>query len=177
VAVGIELGVLKEAEISENTFQLYMPPNPEIIQRSGCEMHWFSYYNKWVPEENYYYCVNHTGMEPNPEGRSEGTYTKYVSLDDKMDGFHWYFSYMKFGMGRASRDAQTDIRRHHITRDEGVALTRRYDGEFPKNHFDWMLNYMGVSEEYFWEVCDFYRSKSNVWEKVGGQWNMKYQVS
>ena len=177
VAVGIELGVLKEAEISENTFQLYMPPNPEIIQRSGCEMHWFSYYNKWVPEENYYYCVNHTGLEPNPEGRSEGTYTKYVSLDDKMDGFHWYFSYMKFGMGRASRDAQTDIRRHHITRDEGVALTRRYDGEFPKNHFDWMLNYMGVSEEYFWEVCDFYRSKSNVWEKVGGQWNMKYQVS
>ena len=29
---------------------------------------------------------------------------------------------VKFGLGRCSRDAQQDIRRHHITRDEGVAL-------------------------------------------------------
>ena len=79
-------------------------------------------------------------------------------------------------MARASRDAQQDIRRHHITREEGVALTRRYDGEFPIRHFKWFLEYMGVSEEYFWEVCDFYRSKSNVWDKVGGEWKLTHQV-
>lgn len=176
VNVGIELGILKEAEISSHALQFYRPPDPEDILRSGCEMHWFSYYNKWVPEENYYYSVNHTGLQPNPAGRSEGTYTKYVSLDDKMDGFHWYLSFMKFGMGRASRDAQTDTRRHHITRDEAVALTRRYDGEFPNLYFPWLLEYMGITEEYFWEVCDFYRAKSNVWDKAGGQWKLLHQV-
>ena len=86
-------------------------------------------------------------------------------------------SYMKFGMGRASRDVQTDIRRHHITREEGVALTRRYDGEFPKNHFKWFLNYIDATEEFFWEVCDFYRELSNVWEKKSEKWVLTHVVS
>ena len=175
--VGIELGILNEADIAPQTLQWYRPPPPEQIIKSGTEMHWYSYYHKWVPEENYYYAVNHTGFQPNPEGRSESTYTKYVSLDDKMDGFHWYLSYMKFGMGRASRDSQTDIRRHHITREEGVALTRRYDGEFPKRHFQWFLDYLDIPEERFWEVCDAYRSLSNVWKKDGAEWKLMYQVT
>jgi len=120
--------------------------------------------------------VNHTGFQPDPDGRSEGTYTKYVSLDDKLDGFHWYLSYMKFGMGRASRDAQTDIRRHHITREEGVTLTRRYDGEFPQRHYQWFLDYLDITEEHFWEVCDFHRSLSNVWQKNGDEWKLLHVV-
>ena len=83
---------------------------------------------------------------------------------------------MKFGMCRCSRDAQTDIRRQHITREEGVALVNRYDGEFPRRHFKWFLQYMDVKEEYFWAVMDFYREKSNVWEKENGSWVMKYPV-
>lgn len=174
--VGVEIGLLKEDEISPKLLQLYRPPPPDDIIKTGSEMHWYSYYRKWVPEENYYYVVNHCGFEPNPDGRSEGTYTKYVSLDDKLDGFHWFLSFMKFGMGRASRDSQTDIRRHHITREEGVALTRRYDGEFPTRHYQWFLNYLDITDEFFWEVCDFYRSQSNVWDKKGSQWKLKYQV-
>ena len=34
-------------------------------------------------------------------------------------------------MGRASRDAQQDIRMNHITRDEGVRLVKKYDHEIP----------------------------------------------
>ena len=38
------------------------------------------------------------GLKPNPE-RTEGTYSKYASLDDKMDGFHYYMRYIKLGWG------------------------------------------------------------------------------
>ena len=177
-AVGLERGLFETGEIQPRSLDLYKAPPPEEVIRSGTEMHWYSYYQKWVPQENYYYCVEHTGFQPNPEGRSEGTYTKYVSLDDKLDGFHWYLSFMKFGLGRASRDAQTDIRRHHITREEGVALTRRYDGEFPTRHFQWFLDYAGITEEFFWDVCNFYRSLSHVWRKdSAGAWQLTQQVS
>ena len=175
--IGIELNILKEDDISTQKLQFYKPPPPDEILKSGCEMHWYSYYHKWVPEENYYYCVSNTGFQPNPDGRSEGTYTKYVSLDDKLDGFHWYLSWIKFGMGRASRDAQTDIRRHHITREEGVALTHRYDGEFPMRHFQWFLDYTEISEDSFWEVINYYRSLSNVWKRDGEDWTMEYPVT
>jgi len=176
VEIGLERGIFKKEEIEPQTFGLYKPPPLDEVIKSGVQMHWYSYYHKWTPQENFYYAVENTGFKTNPLGRSEGTYTKHVSLDDKLDGFHWYMSYMKFGMGRASRDAQQDIRRHHITREEGVALVQRYDGEFPKNHFKWFLNYIDADEQFFWDVCNFYRDLTNVWKKESGQWVIKHVV-
>ena len=116
------------------------------IKELGIQQHFFSYYHKWIPQENYYYSVENTGFKPNPE-RTEGTFSKYASLDDKLDGIHFYQSYSKFGMGRASRDAQTDIRRGHITRDEGIALVKKYDCEFPKKYFKNFLEFTSLSED------------------------------
>ena len=175
--VGLQWGILEKGDILPHTLDMYKAPPMEEVARSGCEMHWYSYYTKWVPEENYYYVVAHTGFQPNPEGRSEGTYTKYVSLDDRLDGFHWYMAWIKFGMGRASRDVQTDIRRHHITREEGVALVSRYDGELPIRQFQWFIDYIGITDDYFWEVCNYYRSMSNAWEQREDVWSLKAVVS
>lgn len=176
IAQGRERGVISKEDLGASATAWYRAPDMDLIRKRGIELHWFSYYQKWIPQENFYYAATHTGLETNPEGRSEGTYTKYASLDDRSDGFHFYLSYMKFGLGRASRDAQQDIRRHHITREEGVALVRRYDGEFPKKHFAWFLEYLGMTEEFFFEVMDFYREKSNVWVKKNGKWEMPYLV-
>ncbi|MDC0357804.1 N-acetyl sugar amidotransferase [Oligoflexia bacterium] len=177
VEVGLETGLFKKGEVTEQSLQWYKAPHPDLIIKQGMEMHWYSYYHKWVPEENFYYGVTHVGFETNDFGHSEGTYTKYASLDDKLDGFHWYLSYIKFGMGRASRDAQQDIRRHHITREEGVRLVRRYDGEFPKRYYQWFLDYLDITDQYFWKVMDMYREKSNVWKKdKKGNWTMPYVV-
>ena len=85
-------------------------------------------------QENYYYCVDNTGFKPNNE-RTEGTYSKYSSLDDKMDGFHYYMRYIKFGLGRCSEEASHEVRDNHITREEGIKLMNKYEGEFPKKIF------------------------------------------
>ena len=174
---GLINGLIKPELVTPSSMAWYKPPPAEAIADLGLEMHWYSYYQKWTPQENYYYAVTHTGFEPNDEGRTEGTYTKYASLDDRADGFHFYLAYMKFGLGRASRDAQSDIRRNHITRDEGVALVRRFDGEFPARHFRWFLDYLGIDEPFFWQVMDFYREQSNVWERRGGAWELTAIVS
>jgi hypothetical protein len=174
---GLRRGWISPGLVTPQALQWYKPPAPEAIADLGLEMHWYSYYQKWTPQENYYYAVTHTGFEPNDEGRSEGTYTKYASLDDRADGFHFYLSYMKFGLGRASRDAQSDIRRNHITRDEGVALVRRFDGEFPARQFAWFLDYLGITEAAFWTVMDMYRERSNVWQRKRGTWTMNAVVN
>lgn len=173
---GRSRGILGDEVEGNPALEWYRPPEPSLIAELGLEMHWYSYYQKWTPEENFYYAVRHTGFQLNDEGRSEGTYTKYASLDDKADGFHFYLGYMKFGLGRASRDAQQDIRRNHITREEGVRLVRRYDHEFPRRHFQWFLSYLGITEAFFWEVMDYYRDKSNVWQRVNGHWKLLHVV-
>ena len=108
--------------------------------------------------------------------RTEGTYSKYNSIDDKTDGFFYYTTYIKFGYGRTTHDASQEIRHHHITRDEGIALVRRFDGEFPKRYFKEFLEYIDLSEKEFWEIIDLFRDP-HIWKKVNGEWQLKYKVS
>ena len=108
-------------------------------------MHWFGYYNKWVPQENYYYVAEHYRFATNPEGHSEGTYNKYASLDDLTDPPHYYMAFIKFGLGRATSDAAHEIREGHLTREEGVALVRRYDHVFPDKYLKEFLAYLDMT--------------------------------
>lgn len=161
--------------ISDSDLQAYRMPSYEELREAHIEMHWFGYYHKWIPQENYYYAAEHTGFQANPDGRSEGTYSKYASLDDRTDGFHYYMGYVKFGIGRATSDASHEIRDGHITREEGVKLVHRYDGEFPKKYFKDFLDYTELTEEQFNQIVDSYRSP-HLWEKVKGEWKLKHQV-
>lgn len=174
VAIGKKYGILAGDDIHERTFEMYQMPPEDILERAGIEVHWFSYYKKWVPQENYYYAREHCGFEPNSE-RSEGTYSKYASLDDKTDGIHYYLQLIKIGIGRCTSDAAQEIRSGHITREEGVALVRRYDSEFPKKYFHESLEYMGIPEQYFYQVIDKFRPP-HLWERVGDEWHLRHQV-
>ena len=133
-------------EFLEADLTFYKPPSTDELRSKGISrIYYFNHFHKWTPQENYYYCVENTGFKPNPE-RTEGTYSKYASLDDKMDGFHYYLRYIKFGLGRCMEDAAHEIRDGHITREEGIALMKRYEGEFPKKYFTEFLEYLDISE-------------------------------
>lgn len=150
-----------EHGISMRELQPFRAPAFSEVKRNDTQIHFMSYYHKWMPQENFYYCVENTGFSPNPE-RTEGTYSKYASLDDKLDGLHYYLGYIKFGIGRATSDSAHEIRDGHITRDEGVALVRRFDGEFPERHFSECCRYMGLSQMDALAIIDRWRSP-DVW--------------
>lgn len=141
---------------------------------SGIEFQYLGYYLKWVPQDAYYYACENIGFQANDE-RTEGTYSKYNSLDDKIDGFHYWTTFVKFGIGRATYDAAQEIRNGHITRDEGVALVRRFDGEFPKKYFQEVLEYLSMTESEFFALADRFRSP-HLWAKENGEWKLRHQV-
>ena len=150
-----------------------IPPADEISTNIKCNF--LGYYKKWIPQENYHYAAETTGFQANPDGRSEATYSKYASLDDQLDGFHFYLMFIKFGISRATADAAHEVRDGHITREEAVRLVRKFDGEFPQKHFKVFLDYTGLTEERFWKIIESWRG--HVWEKAGGKWRLKNQVS
>ena len=152
----------------------FMAPPYEKITKNKTEIHFFSYYKFWDPQENYYYCKENTGFNPDSE-RSEGTYSKYASLDDQIDGFHFYLSYIKFGIGRATSDASHEIRDGKITREEGVALVKKYDGEFPYRYFQEFLEYCSITEDEVQAVIDSWRS-DHLWEESEEGWRLKHAV-
>lgn len=152
----------------------FMRPMHAEIEKNKTEIHFFGYYKYWDPQENFYYCTENTGFSPNSE-RSEGTYSKYASLDDCFDGFHYYLGYIKFGIGRTTSDTAHEIRDGKISREEGVALVKRYDGEFPARYFQDFLAYCAIDENFFHAVIDSWRS-DHIWKKDHGVWRLKNPI-
>jgi N-acetyl sugar amidotransferase len=152
----------------------YLPAPHEQLEKSNIEVHYLGYYLKWTPQEVYYYAVENTGFEARPF-RTQGTYSKYNSIDDKIDDLHYYTTFIKFGLGRATYDASQEIRNKHLTREEGVALVKRFDGEFPDKYFKEVMDYISIDPAYFIELCDKFRSP-HLWEKVTGEWKLRHNV-
>lgn len=153
----------------------FMAPKFESVMENKSEIHFFGYYKMWDPQENFYYCQEHTGFQPNNE-RSEGTYSKYASLDDKIDGFHYYLGFIKFGIGRCTSDSAHEVRDGKIDRDEACSLVRKFDGEFPKKHYNEFLEYCGISDDDFQDIVDSWRS-DHLWERTNERWVLRHHVN
>jgi len=173
---GIKLrDYISDGKYTVNDFAPYIAPERESLIKSGVEVHYLGYYHKWDPQECYYYSVDNTGFEANPV-RTEGTYSKYSSIDDKIDPFHYYTTLIKFGLGRCSYDAAQEVRNGKITREEAVYLVNKYDHEFPQKFFPEFLDYISLSEDAFWDTIEKFRSK-HLWVQNQNDWVLKTKIS
>ena len=166
--------ILKNYNFNLNDFEPYMAPSLDDLNSKKIEQRYLGYYLEWDPQECYYYAAKNTGFRPNTE-RTEGSYSKYSSIDDKIDPFHYYLTFIKFGLGRASYDAAQEIRNEKITREEGVNLIKKYDNEFPKKYFKEFLEYIEMNEEDFFSTVDKFRSP-HLWRKKNKEWKLLHQV-
>ena len=171
---GKDIEFWKSAGLNDNDINCFRGPQNGEITKNNLEIHFFGYYHFWDPQENYYYCQENTGYQANHE-RTEGTYSKYASIDDKVDGFHYYLAYIKFGLGRSTSDSAHEIRDEKINRNEGIKLVKKFDGEFPNKYFHEFLDFCEIKEQFFFEVIDSWRSK-HLWKKEKGNWKLKFPV-
>jgi len=166
--------LMEKYGVALNDLTSFLPLHSNELKRVPVEVHYLGYYLRWTPEEAYYYAVENTGFKARPF-RTQGTYSKYNSIDDKIDDLHYYTTFIKFGIGRATYDASQEIRNKHITREEGVALVKKFDGEFPNRYFNEIMDYLEMKPERFMELCDQFRSP-HLWNKVNGQWKLRHNV-
>jgi N-acetyl sugar amidotransferase len=189
---GVSIGDLKKQfGLDQNDLQPYLPANPNQLAEKKTEVHYLGYYLKWHPQSCYYYSVEHGGFEASPE-RTPGTYSKYNSIDDRIDDFHYYTTGIKFGIGRASYDAAQEIRSGDINREEGVALVTKFDHEFPERFADEIFRYLSLSveefaeaskmfeqpimdREYFQLLTNQFRSP-HLWIYEEGEWKLRHAV-
>ena len=118
--------------------------------------------------------------------------SKYNSIDDRIDDFHYYTTFIKFGIGRATYDAAQEIRSADITREEGVALVHKFDGEFPERFADEIFKYLSIpakefpeasrmfeqpllDRDYFMQLADTFRSP-HLWQRDNGAWKLRHVV-
>jgi N-acetyl sugar amidotransferase len=177
--------------VDESDLQPYLPADPNKILEKKIEVHYLGHYLKWHPQSCYYYSVEHGGFQAAPE-RTPGTYSKYNSIDDRIDDLHYFTTGIKFGIGRASYDAAQEIRSGDIDREEGIALVKKFDHEYPERFMDEMLKYISVDaaefpeasrmfenpivdREYFLRLTNKFRSP-HIWSFLNGNWELKNPI-
>lgn len=172
---GVSIKELQEKyDVKKSDLMSFLPIEQSELKDKAIEVHYLGYYLRWTPQEVYYYAADHTGFKARPF-RTQGTYSKYNSIDDKIDDLHYYTTFIKFGIGRATYDASQEIRNRHITREEGVALVKKFDGEFPDRYFHEIMDYIEMKPERFIQLCDEGRSQ-HLWRKEGGAWKLRHTV-
>lgn len=175
---GVSVRELREKHnIPLNDILSFLPASADELEKSKIEVHYLGYYLKWTPQEVYYYAVENTGFKARPF-RTQGTYSKYNSIDDKIDDLHYFTTHVKFGIGRATYDASQEIRNKHLTREDGVLLVDKFDGEFPDRYFNEIMDYLDIDPDYFRnELADRFRSP-HLWVKdQNGTWKLRHNVS
>jgi N-acetyl sugar amidotransferase len=189
---GVSVGDLKsDFGVDQNDLQPYLPADPNQISEKKIEVHYLGHYLKWHPQSCYYYAVEHGGFQASPE-RTPGTYSKYNSIDDRIDDLHYLTTGIKFGIGRASYDAAQEIRSGDINREEGVALIKKFDHEYPERFIGELFDYLSLSKkefpiashmfenpimdhEYFRLLTDQFRSP-HLWINQSGTWKLRHPV-
>jgi N-acetyl sugar amidotransferase len=189
---GVSISDLKRYfGVDQSELQPYLPADPNQIIEKGVEVHYLGYYLKWHPQSCYYYAVEHGGFEAAPE-RTPGTYSKYNSIDDRIDDLHYFTTGIKFGIGRASYDAAQEIRSGDIDRDEGSALVKKFDHEYPERFIDEILAYLSLptnefpqpskmfedsimDREYLRLLTDRFRSP-HLWYVENNKWKLRHAV-
>lgn len=174
---GLPISMIRERfDLTLADLSPFLPMPRSEYEKGRVEVHYLGYYMKWHPQEAYYYSVKHSDFQARPF-RSEGTYSKYLSLDDKIDDLNYYCYFVKFGFGRCTEDASQEIRNGHITREEGKALVGKFDGEFPERYLMDVMKFLGMDPDYFrHELTDRFRSP-HLWVKDNGVWKLRHNVN
>jgi N-acetyl sugar amidotransferase len=162
-------------DITMNDLNPYTYPPLEDVKRVGVKAFYFGYFFKWSMFKNYEFVKEKYDFRTHPTGRYQGTFNEFDSIDDMSDNLYYYMQYIKFGFGKAIRDASRMIQSKHMTREEGLRLCKKYDGEFCSEYLDEMLEYLNMSKKELLEVIDKHRNPE-IWKKEKGKWKLRYPL-
>ena len=161
--------------VNEADLNPYLYPDAAEAAAVGVRAFYFAYFFRWSMFENYEFLRSKIPFATHPGGRTPGTFTDFDSLDDKSDDLYYYMQYIKFGFGRAVRDGSRLIQNGHMTRPQALELARRYDGEFPEEHFTAMLEYLSMSREEFLSTVDRHRNLE-LWARDRDGWRLRHPL-
>lgn len=133
------------ADISKAELAMFYPPSKVDLETAGIRAIYLGDYMFWDHEKQVEFLVDEYGWQ---EDVVEGSYKRYKSVECRMPGVHDYSKYLKRGYGRGTDFASQDVRAGLMTREDGMALAAKVDGERP-GALDEYLRTTGYDEAEF----------------------------
>ena len=153
--------------IEQKFLNPYIYPSDEEIRSVGVRGIFLGHFIRWNVKKQLEK-VQEIGFTLN-DGPSEGTFTNYENLDNKIQGIHDYFKWLKFGYGRATDNASIEIRLNSMNRDEGKKLVREHEGKLPEKFLNEFLKDWNMSRDEFLQIADKFTNKDLFKKDENGQ--------
>ncbi len=160
--------------VSINDLNMYRYPDVEKISKKDIKAYYFSYFFKWDIFENFKYCKENFDFKLN-DTRISGTFQNYDSMDDHIDHLYYYMQYIKFGFGRCLRDVSRLVQNKHLSREDAINYVEKYDGEFPNDNLDQVLNYLKIDLIKLNEIIELHRNKE-IWSMDNNKINKSFKI-
>ena len=149
--------VMLQHGIDRKFLNPYIYPSDDEIKRVGVTGIFLGSFLKWNIK-NQLEKVRELGFTLH-DGPSEGTFTNYENLDNKIQGIHDYFKWLKFGYGRTTDNASVQIRLNWLNREEAMKLVREYEGKLPERYLNEFLDQWDMSRDEFFKIADKFTNK------------------
>jgi len=152
----------------------YQFPSDDEIADLGVRGIFITNYLYWDDKQHSELVIDKYGFETMP-GPRDRTFKISSKTDDHANHVHDYLKYLKFGYGRGTDDASTEIRYGRMTREEGIEIVRRYDAARPWA-LDFYLEFLGMTEAEFEQAVGPMRDPA-IWQRDGhGRWQVTDSV-
>ncbi len=136
---------------------------PQGFDSSEINAVFLSYFFRWDSEAHLEIAKSHGFRELDEP--NEGTYRKYVGIDEKINRIHQYMKVLKFGYGRATDHACEDIRSGKIDRETAKRLVQTHDlRELSSYYVNDFCDYLGYSKQEFRFHLERWRN-AEIWKK------------
>jgi N-acetyl sugar amidotransferase len=174
---GGDLGWLTLAGFEMKNILQYRYPSDEEMVRAGIKIVFMDYFMKdFTMYSNGNYAALRGLSIRNADPYLDPDYFGTSMLDEDFININMYVRYLKFGFGRTSDIVNLEIRAGRMTREQGVNLVKRFDGNYDPSLIDIFSKYIDISKNEFWETIDQYANKELFEKTTRGVYLPKFEV-
>ena len=160
-----------DEEIFMSDLKSLLWPSDEEIQKVGVTGLFYGHFFKWNAREHLKICEAHGWkhlLKP-----QAGSYVDYENVDMKFIDIREHLKWIKYGYGRATDQANIDIRNGILSREDAVKNIREIDGKFDLNNRKDFCEYIGITEEEFSRIRDSFVNTDILEKQEDGEWKLK----
>jgi len=164
-------------EVNKNEILQYCYPTENAMLDANLRITFLGYFWKdWSSVDNGNFS-SLRGLEIRNNFPSEiGDHYGITALDEEWVGLNQMIKYLKYGFGRTTDYVNEDIRNERITRYEAIELVEKYDGKCSDTYIKSFSDYIGISEQDFWQQVNKSVNRDLFDLSENGRWVPKFKV-
>ena len=134
------------------------------IQKAELQTIYLSDYIKWDDTEIGRKVNKQYGLEifESSQLAAIGGYWQFDLIDSELEIVSKYLQFTRLKYGRATEQACSDIRLGHITRDQGLGLSRKYDGHIDLDIIQRFIDLLGIKRDDWTLLANKFRYDESV---------------